>query len=607
MKNSGYRPEFLLKEKARIPQFVAGVFWLFPINEYNLNMERTVPQTASDEVELYLRTYYSLLRSTSDVQILTLEEAHSGTNSLLHPHAREETPDMSAFLYSLLRLPDCIHQVKTVILGQSTAVFARGGFPEVESWQMVSARARRRRCFFDGESTLACVISSQSDIDDVVPALTALQIEWEKLHRRIQSLPQSTDFDLYLTKEKTRNELAEALGISLGDLYRLQQVWQDDFASNLQLVRERLPRFRIRLLNGSLSEYRRATHAWWDHIEAACPLLRERPVYFVSSNTHSLVNLISGFALENRESLLHYLEKSDDIELQTEWRYIQSSQVPSSQENFLYYLLKKYMQTQEGYGFRGVRREHEKECGIIRVDSEHYFDVDVQIIDLAKVRPEWMDARLCQGDFDFLSQTDALILNIDYPLGMAAYNILSEVSEHVGDILGVYILGKAATLNGVIGDIMIPNVVHDEHSQNSYLVPNCFTAVNVAPYLVYGTVLDNQKAVTVLGTFLQNAQYMDVFYREGYTDIEMEAGPYLSAVYEMFRPKRHPYDEIINFYNLPFDLGIMHYASDTPLSKGKNLGASTLSYFGMDPTYATSITTLRRIILLESQRISRSR
>ena len=38
---------------------------------------------------------------------------------------------------------------------------------------------------------------------------------------------------------------------------------------------------------------------------------------------------------------------------------------------------------------------------------------------------------------------------------------------------------------------------------------------------------------------------MDVFYREGYTGIEMEAGPYLSAVYEMFRSTRHPIDEIV--------------------------------------------------------------
>ena len=566
-------------------------------------MERTVPHTASDEVELYLRTYYSLLRSTSDVQILTLEEAHSGMNSLLHPHARDEYPDMSAFIYSLLRLPDCIHQVRTGVMGQSTSVFLRGGYQTIDSWQEVSAKARRRRCFFDGESILACLIASQSDIDDIVPTLTALQIEWGKLHYRMQSIPDSVDLKNHAQEPATRKKLAESLGISLDDIDRLEQVWGDSFATKLENIRNHLPRFSIRLLNGSLSEYRRATHAWWDHIESCCPELRQRPVYFISSNTHSVVNLISGFAMENRDTLLYYLEKSNDIDLQTEWQDIQNSHVPSSRENFLYYLLKKYMQTPEGYGFRGVRQEHEKTCGITRVDSEHYFDVDVQVINLSKVRPDWMDARLCQGDFDFLSRSDALILNIDYPLGMAAYNILSEVAEHAGEILGVYILGKAATLNGTIGDVMIPNVVHDEHSRNTYMIPNCYTAMDVSPYLVYGTVLDNQKAVTVMGTFLQNAQYMDVFYREGYTDIEMEAGPYLSAAYEMFRPKRHPYDEILNFYNLPFDLGIVHYASDTPLSKGKNLGASTLSYFGMDPTYATSIVTLRRILDLERKRI----
>jgi hypothetical protein len=169
--------------------------------------------------------------------------------------------------------------------------------------------------------------------------------------------------------------------------------------------------------------------------------------------------------------------------------------------------------------------------------------------------------------------------------------------------LGVYILGKSATLNGVIGDVMITNVVHDEHSRNTYIYPNAFSAADVAPYLIYGTVLDNQKSVTVRGTFLQNTDYMDVFYREGYTDIEMEAGPYLSAVYEMVRPNRYPVDEIVNLYNIPFDLGILHYASDTPLGKGRNLGASTLSYFGMDPTYATSIATLRRIFNLEKNRV----
>ena len=100
---------------------------------------------------------------------------------------------------------------------------------------------------------------------------------------------------------------------------------------------------------------------------------------------------------------------------------------------------------------------------------------------------------------------------------------------------------------------------------------------DVGEDMVYGTVLDNQKTVSVRGTFLQNLRYMDVFYREGYTDIEMEAGPYLSAVYEMYRPKRHPDNEIVNLYGLPFDLGILHYASDTPLGKGRNLGVGPAS------------------------------
>ena len=71
-------------------------------------MERTVPYTASEEVELYLRTYYSLLRTSEAVQIRTLEEVHAGTNSLLHQHARDRSPDMTAFIYALLRLPECV-------------------------------------------------------------------------------------------------------------------------------------------------------------------------------------------------------------------------------------------------------------------------------------------------------------------------------------------------------------------------------------------------------------------------------------------------------------------------------------------------------------------
>jgi hypothetical protein len=182
------------------------------------------------------------------------------------------------------------------------------------------------------------------------------------------------------------------------------------------------------------------------------------------------------------------------------------------------------------------------------------------------------------------------------------------VSTAVDRLLGVYILGKAATLNGRVGDVMIPNVVYDEHSRNSYLFRNCFTAQDVAPFLHYGTVFDNQKAVTVRGTLLQNRDFMHVFYEEGYTDIEMEAGPYLSGIYEDIYPKRYPVDEIVNlFINAPYDIGLIHYASDTPISRRQTLLSKSLSYFGVDATYAASVAVMRRILQQEIARQTKVR
>jgi hypothetical protein len=114
-------------------------------------------------------------------------------------------------------------------------------------------------------------------------------------------------------------------------------------------------------------------------------------------------------------------------------------------------------------------------------------------------------------------------------------------------------------------------------------------------------VLDNQRAISVRGTFLQNRAYVEGFLNRGYTDVEMEAGPYLSALYEFIRNRRYPRREIVNLYPVPFEIGILHYASDRPISRGKNLGAGNLSYYGMDPTYAATVAVLRRILTLETK------
>jgi len=241
-------------------------------------------------------------------------------------------------------------------------------------------------------------------------------------------------------------------------------------------------------------------------------------------------------------------------------------------------------------------RAFEASIGLTHLSEPGHIDIDAQIIELSKLNPALLDPRLELDGIDLLKASEAVILNIDYPLGMAAYHILSRLGQGVGELRGVYVMGKAATLNGRVGDVSLSSVVYDEHSRNTFLFRNGFTAKDVSPYLRYGSVFDNQSAVTVRSAFLQNKHYMNAFYREGYTVLEMEAGPFMSAAYELVHPTRIPQDEIVNLTSRAgFDVGVVHYASDTPYSRRQSLLSKSLSYFGVDATYACAIAIVRRI------------
>ncbi len=574
-------------------------------------MDRTVPNTGSEEIELYMRTYYSLLRSTHTIQIESLVETHMAVDSSLHDQARSHKTDVSALVYTSLRLPAMMPAIDFILLGQLEKSFVDAGYPVTE-WQRVYSPGRRRRMHFDGDHRLAVFVASRSDIDDLIPILTAYQIEWNKLHLLLQSeiaklfLAQHHQRHTPLT-EAEREMIGRALQIEPDDVARLEVVWGNQFVTVLETMARSRKSICFQQIAGSVADYRRATSHWWnDLIETVGDTvdLKDRPVYFVSSNTHCLPNLLTGFALREEKELIRYIRARGHEHLENEYQAILDDGGNTTIHNFLYYVLKKYVKD-EGAGVQERLRNAEHEIGIHRIPSRHGFDIEAQVIELNRLHPEWIDPRLIPANeetaLSYLMGTDAVILNIDYPLGLGAYEILMRLTEQMARLGGVYIMGKAATLNARVGDVMISNVIHDEHSQNTYLFNNCFTAQDVAPFLSMGMVLDNQKAISTRGTFLQNSDYMGVFYKEGYTVIEMEGGPYLSAVYEAFRPQRHPQNEIVNLYGVPFDVGIMHYASDTPFTKGKNLG-SNLSYDGVDPTYATAIAILHRILQRERGR-----
>ncbi|MGZ3665862.1 MAG: DUF6909 family protein [Ktedonobacterales bacterium] len=562
-----------------------------------------VHEAGKREVEMYIRTYQTLLRSSGEVGLKALVQAHYNIDSVLHPEARSSNPDMSAFIYAVLRLPTAVLQSSRVLLGQSEDVFAQHGF-QVEQWQAVTASARRRKWFYDGKNTLAAFIASVSDTDDIVPTLVALQIEWNKFHwllnadsTTMQLLESRVDRSSPVYAEITK-VVRERLHVSLDDWRRLEVIWGDNVWTNLLAIGRERKNFALRMLGGSHVGFVRATRKWWSPVNKLVDDLRlsRRPVYFVSSNTHSMSNLLSGTAIRREAELTRFATSGADAFMAEEYRKLKDGTALGNWQNFLYYATREYQRTAAGQGFARSRPVEEQERGIWYIGSRYGLELDVQVFDLSKLHPDDLDPRVRVPGYERIADSRGVIINIDYPLGMAAYRVLREVMENNIQVKGVYILGKAATLNGSIGDVMISNVVLDEHSQNTYWLDNCFNASDVSKHLVFGAVLDNQKAVSSKGTFLQNRAYLDFYYRANYSVVEMEAGPYLDAVYESLYMTRYPTGENINFAKLPFDLGVIHYASDTPYTRGKNLGAGSLSYYGMDSTYASTITILRRIL-----------
>ena len=554
-------------------------------------------EAPAEAVELYHRTYTSLLRSSGEMRLRVLESSHRAMRSSLHPLADWAELDLGALLYALRRLPEAVTSARLIVMGQSAEVFLRHGFGPLDSTAELAAPGRRRRWYRARSGALAVLIASPSDVDDLVPTLVALQMEWNKLHRRLRTTGGLTGI------APDPAACAAVLGGELDDWQHLAELWKDDFGDWLRGVAAEEMSLRIRMLGGTAVGYARETRHWWTAVTAAMAAegLGERPVYFVSSNTHSLVNLVTGVAARHEQELVDFIATQGPDDMRHELEQLRAGRAHSEWANFLYYAARLfYAALPPGSPHRDQRRQQEREAGVLHIGSTTALDVAAQLIVLDRLDRARFDDRLQDVDAGSLEASRAVVVNIDYPLGWAAYNILREVAEATAELRGVYVLGKAATLNADIGDVMISSMVHDEHTGTTYWLDNAFSVGDISPYLRFGSGLDNQRAVSVKGTFLQNRGYLDYYYREAYTVVEMEAGPYCNAVYEISEADRYPTGTSVNFSKLPLDFGVIHYASDTPYTQARTLGARGLSYFGMDSTYASSVAILRRILRLEN-------
>ena len=251
------------------------------LGEPSTDIDRVPP--GRDAVELYVRTYTTILRSSGDVPVRALEQAHRNTGSSLHARADESEPDTGALIYALNRLPACFGQVRRVILGQLPENFAEALGTSIEDWQKVQAPARRRQWHFDGQQTLAVHVASPSDVDDLVPTLVAYQIEWNKLHARLNG-NRAICSALLSGAPVDVARLQGYLGVGPDDWGRLERALGRELWPTLRAMAEAEKDLTLRLLGGNHVGYAKLTRRWWQPIGTVLTErgLARRPVYFVS-------------------------------------------------------------------------------------------------------------------------------------------------------------------------------------------------------------------------------------------------------------------------------------------------------------------------------------
>ncbi len=173
---------------------------------------------------------------------------------------------------------------------------SRPGYP-IDTWQGVRTRGRRRPLRWDGEQ-------HPRGVHRVGVRHRRPGADRHRVPDRVEQAPRagwSTDAADGRRRRRgtrrrrsapTRPALARLRG-ALGP--RSNEILRDMIEHDCDLF--------VRLLDGSFREYQRSAQRWWQRDRARrCP--PSRPVYFVSSNSHSLANLLGGYARAHREAIV---------------------------------------------------------------------------------------------------------------------------------------------------------------------------------------------------------------------------------------------------------------------------------------------------------------
>lgn len=289
--------------------------------------------------------------------------------------------------------------------------------------------------------------------------------------------------------------------------------------------------------------------------------LENRPLHIISSNLHSVVNLLYGYAAAGTGT-----DKKFTQDLYT---FVQELRNRSDEV-----------------------REYARNHGFYEVPDKSGAHIDCQIIDTANLNFEGLHPDL-RINVEVVQDEKPVVLVMDYAFGTQAFELIDsllqpmmiEGEEKNLNLRSISVMGKAGTLRGKKGDIMIPTAHVLEGSAHNYILDNDLTEEDFDGYkdVFVGPM------ITVLGTSLQNRDVLETFKTTSWkaVGLEMEGGHYHRAINAAMIREHISKDVKVRY---------AYYASDNPLKSGQTLASGSLGVEGIKPTYMITKCILEKIL-----------
>ncbi len=512
--------------------------------------------------------------------------------------ADAEKVELNGLAYVIARLPRGIERCRFVQL------IAAEGYNNSGFEKIVPAK-RRRHCYcIDEETMLIEVTRGRSEIYDILTHLTFLYIEADKIRAHALNEGQPTQEWLKLEKivlgqtstasptpsleeievrEQAISYTSTLLGRTFAETVTAESRFRQGEPDNNSLFQivywlgrvamEEMQQEQDRQITFSSALRERIGHhihgeKWATEVKKFLwsQNLWQRPLHIISANLHSMVNCLYAFpALQQKIGVEKTIEA-----------------------------MARELSLPENAHLNQEVLEFALQHGMSYLEDRAGTNIHVQIFDTSLLPLDLLSSEL-KLDRAVVAEDKPVILVMDYAFGEQAFELFDELlkpykTEGESKKLNVYsisVMGKAGTLVGNKGDLMLPTAHIFEGTADNYPFQN---AMSRQDFQETEIPVHEGALLTVLGTSLQNADVLNYFKSSSWNVIglEMEGAHLQKAIQAAAKIRKSINEHVILRY--------VYYASDNPLLTGGTLASGSLGQTGVKPTYAISLKFLNKIL-----------